>query len=132
MHPRNIYCKKPADFGELAEFRPSLKPFLIDKGTKQTSKKTKSSYTLNFADPDALKELTYAILEKDFELKMTIPPCHLVPAVPQKLNYIHWIEDLLVCGTGGGTDIPKGKEIIGVDIGTLIVPLSLTSHIFIL
>ena len=55
------------------------------------------AYTLDFSDPAALRELTCAVLERDFGLKVEIPLDKLIPAVPQRLNYVHWIEDLLMC-----------------------------------
>lgn len=60
----------------------------------------KFAYTLDFSNPAALRELTCAALESDFGLKVEIPLDRLIPAVPQRLNYIHWIEDLLLCGEG--------------------------------
>ena len=192
MHPRNLYNKKP-DFGELATFRPSLKPFLILKSKKSPSKQCshqllsqsdtsvdtspdytpssalvqssshsppqlvsqppselseatspgktvdvkhkpggKFAYTLDFSNPAALRELTCAVLEKDFGLKVELPLDMLIPAVPQRLNYIHWIEDLLVCGRESGEEkgsglsdcddviIPKGDSVIGIDIGNYL------------
>lgn len=141
MHPRNRYSKEPADFGELAQFRPSLKPFLIEKyrgcrtfseeddsskdnkpGSKFNPVKTKHAYTLNFSDPVALRELTCAVLDRDFGLKLEIPMGVLIPTIPQKLNYIHWVEDLLTpvvyekSVVLGGL-IPKGRRIVGIDIG---------------
>ena len=134
MHPRNRYLKNPADFGALAEFRPSLKPHLIEKRSQgeppDPSKVQGFAYTLNFSDPAALRELTCAVLEKDFGLKLEIPLDRLIPTIPQKLNYIHWLEDLLSLGYPPGgvasqeegvaseTVIPKGRDIVGIDIGT--------------
>lgn len=146
MHPRNRYLKNPADFGELAEYRPSLKPYLIEKHkqrrhqvlppasapTSTDSEGTHSkgtegfAYTLDFSNSAALKELTCAVLEKDFDLKLEIPVDRLIPTVPQKLNYIHWLEDLLSNDGGVALQkegvvcegaIPKGRNIIGIDIG---------------
>ena len=140
MHPRNRYCKNPADFGELARFRPSLKPLLVDKccsvrtsqeeenpppSCKARPDKTQLPYTLDFSDPVTLRELLYAILERDFGLKLEIPIGVLIPTVPQKLNYIHWLEDLLIPVDVNESVkslptvqlIPKGKHVIGIDIG---------------
>lgn len=137
MHPRNRYLKDPADFGELAEFRPSLKPYLIEKRrgahlpspapSSSAAKKSGFDYTLDFSDPAAVRELTCAVLERDFGLRLEIPLDRLVPTVPQKLNYLHWLEDLLACAAGGVASreegvvcedgIPKGQGVIGIDIG---------------
>ena len=231
MHPRNRYLKNPTDFGALAEFRPSLKPYLIKKerrkkpgthekapptdigtpdapptdtltptpdapptdtpptgpcdDTKTISTVTSDApptsdaiptapptivwawpaspnsslghaqttptnapptgpsdigvrtarfpYTLDFSNLDGLRELTCAVLAKDFDLRVEIPVGTLIPTVPQKLNYIHWVEDLLVvasdgggvAGDGGGVarkeQIPRGKDVIGIDIGMYTV-----------
>lgn len=144
MHPRNRYLKGPADFGQLAEFRPSLKPHLIEKHGGGWKHVSSHAFTLDFSNPAALRELTCAVLEKDFDLRLEIPVDSLIPTVPQKLNYIHWVEDLLSCGgvacQGDGvvlvsqgegvasqgesvasekTRIPKGKDVVGIDIGWL-------------
>ena len=129
MHPRNRYRDNPADFGELAEFRPSLKPYLIEKHKGKATPTTELfPHTLDFSDPAALRELTCAVLEKDFDLKLEIPVDTLIPTVPQKLNYIHWVEDLLSCGgvashEGGVASkelVLKGKDIVGIDIGRFL------------
>ena len=154
MHPRNRYNTKP-DFGELADFRPSLKPYLIQKSKSKSThtsddpapavEKTlpgksptekRFPYTLDFSDPEALRELSCAVLAKDFSLNVNLPLDKLIPAVPQRLNYIHWVEDLLgLCGdvktscddaetSGGGVKMTcEGVEtssishVIGIDIG---------------
>ena len=93
-----------------------------------TQSEVKFAYTLDFSNPSVLRELTCAVLERDFGLKVELPLDRLIPAVPQRLNYIHWVEDLLMCcqhEAGGvassGDDVvpvPKGEAIIGIDIGT--------------
>jgi len=129
MHPRNRYYNNPADFGELAEFRPSLKPYLIEKHSGKVRRVSdganvsgcrKFSYTLDFSNPLAVRELTCAVLERDFSLKVEIPLGVLVPMVPQKLNYIHWIEDLIApigMDEEGVPLAPKDEDIAGIDIG---------------
>ena len=37
--------------------------------------------------------------------------------VPQRLNYIHWLEDLLA---EEGGKVPQGDGVCGVDIGELV------------
>ena len=186
MHPRNRYNKRP-DFGELADFHPPLKPFLIrtskttptsemhplshstppssgehnapkesisssehlkmvetpstklppGQQTLSPNKQRKFAYTLDFSKPEALRELTYAVLKRDFNLDVHLPLDKLIPAVPQRLNYIHWIEDLVKlceeCEGGGSVAVssetegcggveatqvrPEAGDIIGIDIG---------------
>ena len=47
---------------------------------------------------------------------MVLPEDRLVPMVPQRLNYIHWLEDLLA---EEGGKVPQGDGVCGVDIGEL-------------
>ncbi len=128
MHPRNRYNVKP-DFSELAKFHPPLEPYLIRKKSKFTidseeptpSKKEGVSlgesptekrfpFMLDFSNPLALRELTLAVMAKDFGLDIVIPVDKLIPAVPQRLNYIHWVEDLLnLCEGGNETETSCGN-----------------------
>ena len=116
MHSRNRYAGKKPDFGELAEFRPSLKPFLTKKNDPSTQP---YSFSLDFSKPEALRELACALLERDFGIKLEIPLDKLIPTVPLRLNYIHWLEDLLSeeSGSDGDPLIPKGPSVVGIDIG---------------
>ena len=116
MHSRNRYTGKKPDFGELAEFRPSLKPFLTQKNDPSTQP---YSFSLDFSKPEALRELACALLERDFGIKLEIPLDKLIPTVPLRLNYIHWLEDLLSEANGGDDypSIPKGASVVGIDIG---------------
>ncbi|XP_010187495.1 PREDICTED: methyltransferase-like protein 16, partial [Mesitornis unicolor] len=68
---------------------------------------------LNFKDPEAVRALTCTLLKEDFGLTIDIPVERLIPTVPLRLNYIHWVEDLI-----GRQD--AGKQVLrrGIDIGT--------------
>ena len=46
---------------------------------------------------------------------MVLPADRLVPMVPQRLNYIHWLEDLLAEGRRE-KDGERGR-VLGIDIG---------------
>lgn len=103
MHPRNIY-KKPPNFKELGAEYPEFKKFL--------KADLRGHITIDFKNANALRALTTTLLKKDFQLDVIIPPLKLIPTLPLRLNYIHWIEDLLsFCGI-------KGEEVCGIDIGT--------------
>ncbi|OAQ31368.1 S-adenosyl-L-methionine dependent methyltransferase [Linnemannia elongata AG-77] len=106
MHPNNPYFNNPPNFVALAQLYPSLAPLLSLKGSSGAETKG----IINFQDPSALRELTYCLLKKDFSIDLNIPLDSLCPPIPNRLNYVCWIEDLL--------DNESTKEIHGIDIGT--------------
>ena len=66
------------------------------------------------------RELACAVLSKDFGLEVVLPADRLVPMVPQRLNYIHWLEGLLEEereGAEGGGREGETKNVYGIDIG---------------
>ncbi|KAK2831384.1 hypothetical protein Q7C36_016470 [Tachysurus vachellii] len=101
MHPRNRYKEKPPDFAYLASKYPDFQ--------KHVETTLSGRVMLNFKDPEAVRALTCTLLKEDFGLSIEIPLERLIPTVPLRLNYIHWVEDL----TGG-----QGSPRRGIDIGT--------------
>lgn len=67
---------------------------------------------LNFKDEETLRVLAKTLLNHDFGLEVEIPQMKLIPAMPLRLNYTLWIEDLL--HHAGLSDM---KAVHGVDIG---------------
>ncbi|KAI9485904.1 MAG: hypothetical protein EXX96DRAFT_24637 [Benjaminiella poitrasii] len=104
MHPRNVYNTEP-DFNQLAEKYESFK--------KHVKKDTNGRSYINFKDPLAVKELCISLLKKDFNLNVNFPINTLCPAVPNRLNYILWLEDLL----NDTLSTEEKKNIRGIDIG---------------
>ncbi|EGG09833.1 uncharacterized protein MELLADRAFT_74344, partial [Melampsora larici-populina 98AG31] len=109
MHPKNPYCAAPPDFAALAYSYPGLKPFLIDRsdGTARV--------LIDFKNPEAIRQLSIALLKRDFDLDISLPPDRLCPMVPGRLDYCLWIIDLLDLQD---LEITNGEDLIGVDIGT--------------
>uniref|UniRef100_A0A9J8AWI6 U6 small nuclear RNA (adenine-(43)-N(6))-methyltransferase n=2 Tax=Cyprinus carpio TaxID=7962 RepID=A0A9J8AWI6_CYPCA len=101
MHPRNRYKDKPPDFVYLASKYPEFQ--------KHVQTTLTGRVTLNFKDPEAVRALTCTLLKEDFGLTIEIPLERLIPTVPLRLNYIHWVEDLT-----GGQENPRR----GIDIST--------------
>ncbi|KAM9469091.1 RNA N(6)-adenosine-methyltransferase mettl16 [Clarias gariepinus] len=101
MHPRNRYKDKPPDFAYLASKYPDFQ--------KHVQTTLTGRVMLNFKDPEAVRALTCTLLKEDFGLNIEIPVERLIPTVPLRLNYIHWVEDLI-----GGQGSPRR----GIDIGT--------------
>ncbi|XP_066455727.1 RNA N6-adenosine-methyltransferase METTL16 [Eleutherodactylus coqui] len=105
MHPRNRYKDKPPDFAYLASKYPEFKQH-VNVGLS-------GRLGLNFKDPGAVRELTCTLLKEDFGLTIDIPLERLIPTVPLRLNYIHWVEDLINFHDSDKTTIRRG-----IDIGT--------------
>ncbi|GFY62557.1 u6 small nuclear RNA [Trichonephila inaurata madagascariensis] len=95
MHERNIYKNRP-DFIKIATDYPEFRKY-VDYDRKSKGR-------IDFTNTAALRALTKVLLKKDFNLSVEIPDGFLIPTIPQRLNYILWIEDLL-------TAIPQKNEI---------------------
>ncbi|CAA7028328.1 unnamed protein product [Microthlaspi erraticum] len=104
-HPRNKYSDNPPDFALLASLYPSFKPFVFFSGARAR---------IDWTDYNATRELTRTLLVHDHGLNWWIPDGQLCPTVPNRSNYIHWINDLLSSELVGG----QGSKVKGFDIGT--------------
>ncbi|GIJ91333.1 hypothetical protein Asppvi_010298 [Aspergillus pseudoviridinutans] len=103
---RNIY-KDDVDFTTLALQSPAF------------AKYVKSNGQLDFGDPDAVRQLTQSLLKRDFNLNVQIPDNRLCPPVPNRLNYILWLQDLLdTTGDQYRDDYDPDRPVLGLDIGT--------------
>ncbi|GAB6026479.1 hypothetical protein CHUAL_012905 [Chamberlinius hualienensis] len=107
MHPRNIYRNTP-DFKALAELYPEFQPHVTVDSSGRGH--------VDFRKHEALRAVTKVLLKHDFQIDFEVPPEHLIPTLPSRLNYILWIEDLL-------ETIPQNmrshdSSICGLDIGT--------------
>ncbi|KAF9575537.1 hypothetical protein EC968_002798 [Mortierella alpina] len=103
MHPSNPYSNTRPDFVELSERFPTLRPFVTVKGSGASARGV-----IDFHNPLALRELTYCLLKKDFSIELDIPLDSLCPTVPNRLNYICWMEDLM--------NNDSERDITGIDI----------------
>ncbi|KAI0334613.1 S-adenosyl-L-methionine dependent methyltransferase [Cubamyces sp. BRFM 1775] len=107
MHSRNPY-RTPPDFIALAEAYPSLKPHIT---------LTQNGASIDFKNEAAQRLLTEAILFRDFALRVTLPPGRLCPPVPNRLNYILWLEDVMEAVSLALRE-PPNRLIRGLDVGT--------------
>ncbi|KAG2308017.1 hypothetical protein Bca4012_083025 [Brassica carinata] len=106
-NPRNKYSDNPPDFASLASLYPSFKPFVFFSGGSRPR--------IDWTDYNATRELTRVLLLHDHGLTWWIPDGQLCPTVPNRSNYIHWINDLL-----SSQILPSscGGKVKGFDIGT--------------
>lgn len=108
IHPRNRYAAAAPDFAMLASRYPSFRPFVSF---------SRGRASIDFTDFAATRELTRVLLLHDHGVNWWIPDGQLCPTVPNRSNYIHWIEDLL--SSDLIPPISSSSETVrGFDIGT--------------
>lgn len=107
LHPRNQH-RLGYDFDSLIKTLPELKNFVgINEHQIQT---------LDFSNPDAVKALNKALLLAYYDIQFwEIPSTFLCPPIPGRVDYIHYLADLLAKSNNGV--IPKGESVQGLDIG---------------
>uniref|UniRef100_A0A182J5W2 U6 small nuclear RNA (adenine-(43)-N(6))-methyltransferase n=1 Tax=Anopheles atroparvus TaxID=41427 RepID=A0A182J5W2_ANOAO len=103
MHPRNRYRERP-NFKELVQQFPELgQVAIVDVGGK---------VKLDYKNSQSLHLLSKCLLQRDFGLNLELPPGKLVPTLPLRLNYIHWLEDI-----GAAVGWQEKETVRGIDIG---------------
>ena len=107
LHPRNQH-RLGYEFDSLIQILPELKNFVgINEHQIQT---------LDFSNPDAVKALNKALLLAYYDIQFwEIPSTFLCPPIPGRVDYIHYLADLLAQSNNGV--IPKGETVQGLDIG---------------
>ncbi|TGZ82941.1 hypothetical protein EX30DRAFT_328839 [Ascodesmis nigricans] len=102
MHPRSPF-NSPTLFAELAREYPDLAKHVIPPSS------------LNFKDPEAVQALSRCLLQHHFSLDVELRGDRLCPMIPNRVDYILWLQDLL---DETAPNSPKDRKIIGLDIGT--------------
>lgn len=110
LHPRSFH-NKPYNFQELIVKVPELKQFIV--------KNREGIDTVLFADPKAVYLLNKALLLHFYDLNFwDIPNQNLVPPIPGRADYLHYLADLL--------NADDSYKMTILDIGTgasLVYPL---------
>jgi 23S rRNA (adenine1618-N6)-methyltransferase len=116
LHPRNKH-QQPYDFAALCAAVPALSAFVRDNGYGQLS--------IDFANPDAVKTLNQALLKQLYSVAhWQLPDGFLCPAVPGRVDYLHYLADLLALLNKN--KVPTGSKVQLLDTGcgaNLIYPL---------
>lgn len=117
LHPRNQH-KNGYDFNLLTSQTPSLTAFLITTPAGNQS--------IDFSNNLAVKTLNQALLKSHYNINFwDIPERNLCPPIPGRVDYIHYLADLL--SEDNQQVIPTGRQIKVLDIGTganLVYPLT--------
>jgi 23S rRNA (adenine1618-N6)-methyltransferase len=107
LHPRNQHRER-YDLQLLIQSSPALAPFV--------TLNIHQAETIDFANPKAVKELNKALLKQYYGIEhWDIPPKYLVPPIPGRADYIHYMADLL-CASNYG-NMPAGNAIQCLDVG---------------
>mmetsp|Transcript_2069 Transcript_2069/g.8157 ORF Transcript_2069/g.8157 Transcript_2069/m.8157 type:complete len:393 (-) Transcript_2069:1443-2621(-) len=103
-HRRNPYYEKVPDFGELASRHPELRKHM---------QFSESGFAhLNLRSVDAQIQLAKTLLKEDFHLEWDLPEGHLCPAIPSRIDYLLWAEDIYKAS------MPTEVSNCVVDVGT--------------
>lgn len=117
LHPRNQHSHG-YDFKRLVAELPELEPFTISNPVGQT--------TIDFQDARAVRMLNRALLKAHYDIDFwDIPAGYLCPPIPGRVDYIHYLADLLA--DNNNQEIPRGRHVRVLDIGTgssLVYPLT--------
>ena len=117
LHPRNQH-REGYDFVRLVAHLPELEAFTISNPRGHT--------TIDFQDVSAVRMLNRALLKTYYNIDFwDIPANYLCPPIPGRVDYIHYLADLLACSNN--QEIPRGRNIKALDIGTgasLVYPLT--------
>lgn len=138
-HPKNLYEICPPNFALLAAlYHDSFGPYV--------QKSSSGLGWIDWTNKDAVKSLTKTLLlhgttrlslflqcipirssttqttftsTTDFNVDLEIPDDTLCPPVPNRLNYLCWIDDLLSSSTDTVDGIPNAPGTTVLDIGTI-------------
>ncbi|KAJ6896858.1 Ribosomal RNA large subunit methyltransferase F-like [Populus alba x Populus x berolinensis] len=110
-HPpkKKKYSDNPPDFVLLASLYPSFKDFVFYSRDGRPR--------IDWTNFNSTRELTRVLLLHDNGLNWWIPNGQLCPTVPNRSNYVHWIEDLLSSDIIPNNN-SNGDIVRGFDIGT--------------
>ncbi|KAF8544822.1 hypothetical protein BDD12DRAFT_369620 [Trichophaea hybrida] len=106
MHPKSPYTVYQ-DFKKLAKDCPRFAPFVdIDSN-------------VDFQNPAAVRELAKSFLLRDFGLDVELPEDRLCPMIPNRLDYVLWIQDLVDSSNSDLTsELNTSTPVTGLDVGT--------------
>ena len=87
LHPKNRH-NNGYDFLALCQSSPTLSPYVHTNKYQNLS--------IDFADPNAVKALNQALLKHHYHVNQwDIPQGYLCPPIPGRVDYIHYLADLL-------------------------------------
>lgn len=110
LHSRNPH-NRGYDYASLVSSYSALKPFvrINDHGNE----------SIDFSDPNAVKALNGALLKHHYSIDdWDIPAGYLCPPIPGRVDYIHYVADLLGVKELQKIGFPSSVSVRMLDIGT--------------
>ncbi len=113
LHPLNPFAA-PYPLAELVRLQPALAACLTTTPDGRD--------TVNFADPTAVQLLNTALLQWQFGLSYyQIPPGYLCPAVPGRLDYLLYLNDLLTQSHQGKKVPAAAVQLLDIGCGANLI-----------
>jgi 23S rRNA (adenine1618-N6)-methyltransferase len=110
LHPNNLH-RHGYDFEQLVDSFPSLAEY-VDRNEY-------GNKSIDFADPLAVKALNAALLSHYYHLNhWDIPQGALCPPIPGRVDYLHYMADLLGLSPANSNSTLNDSTIKMLDVGT--------------
>ena len=109
LHPRNLH-KQGYDFPSLVKSYPPLSTYVKTN--------VHGNLSIEFADPFAVKALNTALLWRYYNISWDLPEGALCPPIPGRVDYIHYIAELLEVEEPTPNVNSTQPKITLLDIGT--------------
>lgn len=106
------------DFEPLLQHSPDLQRFAIQLDNGR--------HTIDFSKREATLALTTAILRMHFNLRLLLPSGHLIPTIPNRVQYLQWVQSLIISPQQPVVqtllDLGTGPSAIYVMLGARLFP----------
>jgi len=110
LHPRNLH-RQGYDFPSLVKSTPSLAEYV--------KKNAYGNLSVDFSSPLAVKKLNAALLKQYYNIiNWKLPEGALCPPIPGRVDYIHYIAELLDVASSESPMTNAPSTITLLDIGT--------------
>lgn len=115
-HEKNPYKHRRPNFAQLAEQFPKVLGQFVEVNP------ISGKGTIDFTNEDAGRSLTQALLLSDFHADVVIPKDHLCPPLPNRINYLCWLSDLIESSAEDtGANVVPIPLILDIGVGPLAI-----------
>lgn len=109
MHDKNPYKRSKPDFRELAHQYESF--------GKKLKLSQSGENVVDWTDSDTVRQVTQILMLHDFGVYLELPDNRLCPPVPNRMNYICWLSDLIEILQINGSDV----HLVDIGVGVSVI-----------